>query len=165
LVGPTEAAESAAAEILTAAREELTRADMKASLLLAAGGIAVSPFLTAILSNAWRPSRLSSINESFWWLGVAAVCIGLASLGVAVYPRVRAKGFDRDTVSYYGDVVAAPVSELQARLERAVSVDKAIVYDQLWQISRIVTHKYLAIRLALLAFGAAGIAMGIALFG
>src|SRR5262249_49842273 len=104
---------------------------MKASLLLAASGIAVSPFLTAILSSSWRPSRLSATGQWFWWLGFAAACIGLVSLGLAVYSRVRAKRSGRDTVAYYGDVVVSPASELRARLERTVAGEEAIVYDQL----------------------------------
>lgn len=57
--------------LLAESREELTRADGKASLLLAALGIGLSAILGAVLAGNWAPFVLASPWEAIWWTGAA----------------------------------------------------------------------------------------------
>lgn len=138
------------AALLASTREELVRADAKASLLLASAGVAVGAVLAAILAGSWRPSALADAVEWLWWLGALVVSTGLAALGVAVYPRTRTPGPRPATIAYFGDVLAADQASLAQRLDAAPSSKEALI-DQLWNVSMIVKRKYLAIQYSLWA--------------
>jgi hypothetical protein len=64
--------------MLVEAREELNRADGKASIPLAAFGVAAGVFAAAILGGDWTPRDLNRPWEAIWWVGcaifAAAVC-------------------------------------------------------------------------------------------
>lgn len=148
--------------VLAAAREELTRADGKASLLLAVIGVVMGALLAALLAGSWDPSQLSNAVEWLWWLGVLAAVAGVAALGFAVYPRTRPKGLRPTMIAYFGDVVATPASDLEALLEETAKSPRDGALDQLRQVSGIVHRKYQAIRVALWALAGGAIACGVA---
>lgn len=138
------------ASLLASTREELVRADAKASLLLASAGVAVGAVLAAMLAGSWRPGDLADAVEWLWWLGTLVISTGLAALGVAVYPRTRTPGPRPATIAYFGDVLAADQASLAQRLEAAPAAEEALV-DQLWHVSVIVRRKYVAIQYSLWA--------------
>lgn len=136
--------------LLTAAKEELTRADGKASLLLAAVGVAAGALLSALLSRNWSPSTLSNGIEWLWWLGASSWVLAIGSLGHAVYPRTVRKGPAPRFVGYFGDVVRLKsTEEVNAGVIRSAEAGIDYEIDQLGQISRIVATKYQSIRLGL----------------
>lgn len=150
--------------LLTAAREELTRADGKASLLLAAVGVAAGALLSALLSRNWSPSTLSNGIEWLWWVGASSWALAIACLGHAVYPRTVHKGHAPKFVAYFGDVVRLKsTEEVRAGVIRSAEVGIDYVIDQLRQVSRIVDTKYQSIRLSLwllvLAFACCGLSL------
>lgn len=149
--------------VLTAAREELTRADGKASLLLAGAGVGGGALLAAALSGGWSPNRLSNAIEWLWWLGLLAIAAAVGYLGRAVYPRTAAKGYRPTSVGYFGDVDAAPAGTLEALLETSAQADRQGAIDQLKQVSRIVVAKYKDIQMALWLFagGISGIVLAL----
>ena len=153
-----------AQSVTAAAREEVDRADTKASLLLAASGVVVGALLAALLDGKWSPFGLDNRVEWLWWLGVAAAAGGLAALGAAVYPRTERRVQQaKPLIAYYGDVASLETSRLEEALQNAVSAPREAPLDQLRQISLIVRSKYRLIQLVILALGGAAVACMLAL--
>lgn len=142
-------------DVLREVREELGRADGKASILLAAFGVAGGALVAALLANSWSPSQLDDRFEWIWWLGIASAICSLAFLAASVYPRTRRK--DASSVvgpMYYGDVVAMDKKALSRSLDNPPADRLA---DQIFEISHIVAKKYQFLRWGLLSAGAAGV--------
>ncbi len=147
--------------VLASAREELVRADGKASLLLAAAGVAVGALMGGLIARDWTPFVLNNWVEWAWWLGVCATIIAVVALAWAVYPRTRPSDPRPDVISFYGDVVTTPAEALETRLEQTIALPREAALDQLRQVSLIVQRKYLAIQVALWAFaGGASLCAG-----
>lgn len=151
------------ADLLREAREELTRADSKAALLLAAAGVAVGALLAGLLGGKWSPLNLDNRVEWIWWLGVACVASGIFSIAAAVYPRIHPRRADINSApSYYGDVAAFEnIAQFRQAIEKVPSARERLI-DQTFQVSRIAQRKYLLLRrglrlllLAILACSAA----------
>jgi hypothetical protein len=141
--------------LLAESREELTRADGKASILLAALGIGISAILAAILAGDWSPFNLDQPYQRVWWVGSGFAAISFFCLCAAVFPKVKhrtkAKG-----VTYFGDVSALEtVDELRAALKRSETDPAERSVTQLHVIARLVDRKYRYIRFGLIALGIA----------
>ncbi|MER7131429.1 Pycsar system effector family protein [Streptosporangium saharense] len=141
-------ARTRAMTILAETREEVNRADTKASILLGAIGIAVSgvvgDMVNGVVSGAWGAS---------WpwlrWTAAGAAFLSVTLLLMALYPRrIRLR---RPLVNaYFGDVVAhSDPRALRAALERPSPDELGRLTDQIHTISRIVSTKYRLIQLAL----------------
>lgn len=150
-----------AEQLLAEKRKELTRADGKASILLAAVGVAGSVIGGAIVEGRWNPSRLGEPWRWVWWVGIAVAAMGILLLGYAVIPRVRHRG-PREKVAYFGHAVMFedPASFARA-LGEAAKDPLARALDQVWVLSRVVQRKYRATRNAMVLLATA-IAMLIA---
>ena len=150
--------------MLTETREELARADGKASILLASVGVVVGVLLGGIITGDWSPDKLACAAEGFWWIGVAAAGGGMLSLSVAVYPRLVPAAPGR--VTYFEDVrrhetCAALLPHINTEAERG---DRDA--EQLWRLSKIAHKKYRAIQVAeWLLMGAAALTLGAVLLG
>jgi hypothetical protein len=141
--------------LLSESREELTRADSKASLLLAALGIGISAVLGAILAGSWTPFVLGSPWESFWWAGVTLAGAALVCLGVAVWPKVTHRS-GTGGVTYFGEAATfETVAELKAALKRSETDPVERTTRQLHVIAKRADHKYAFIRASLVAVGLA----------
>jgi hypothetical protein len=141
-VSVTEPSRDDVAELLLSqAREELIRADGKASLLLAAAGIAISAVAGAGLNGAWGPSYLDLGGQWVWWIGVVLEAAGMVRLGQAVYPRTRRRG-PTTLLGYYADVARISPDELDKALQLDLAAKRALILDQLGAISVIVVNKY-----------------------
>lgn len=141
-----------AREIAAAAREEIGRADIKASLVFSASGVVVGALLAASLSGNWSPFDLDNRVEWLWWIGVAAAGSSLIFLGIAVYPKTRRQGKQNGPlIAYYEDVVLTGSAGLEEALEKTVANPRSAPLDQLLQLSLIVHSKYRSIRIGLLA--------------
>src|ERR1035441_6347411 len=80
------------ADLLADTREELTRADSKAALTLAATGVVIGALLAGLFGGKWTPFDLNSKIQWLWWLGVGSAALGVFSIAAAVYPRIRRRG-------------------------------------------------------------------------
>lgn len=139
--------------LLTESREELTRADGKASLLLAALGIGLSAILGAILAGNWTPFDLERPLQGVWWAGAFLAGAAVVCLAVAVWPRVTHKS-GPSGVTYFGEAAAfETVAKLTAALKRTETDPVARTVLQLHVIARRADHKYAFIRYALIALG------------
>ena len=149
--GPGAIAERGA-DILRAAREELARADAKATTLFATAGVAVGAVLSGVISGQWSPMRLrGDTAQWFWWAGAAAAAVALACLAAAVYPRTRRRGRNSKITAYFGDAARLSHDELAHSLTRATSTRSTV--DQLYEISRIVERKYALLKIGFCLMG------------
>jgi hypothetical protein len=142
-----------AAQILREAREEVVRADAKASMLLAIYAVAGSVLGGALLAGDWSPSNLDWWGEALWWGAALLGAAALASVGLAVYPRIGNKVAGRPALTYFNDValIEDPAHVLEA-LKRIDQFDRDL--NQLIQLSRIARRKYVWIRRAMVCAAA-----------
>jgi len=142
--------------LLNDTREELGRADGKASILLSAVGVVVSVLLAGAISREWNPTRLASF-EWLWWLGTLSGTAAIAALGAAVWPRVEHPA-DTEKLTYFGHVASYKnIDDLSTALDRRVSAgaSQERPIDQLYIVSKIADKKYRRIRWGIGLFGAA----------
>lgn len=157
--------------LLDEGREELNRADGKASILLASSGVIFSVLISAGMQGEWTPRKLGDhpVTEWAFWLGLAFGCVGIVLLAWSLLPRIKHVG-DRGQLAYFGHVVlfrekryilrksmrAAHSARAKQELKRAItdastsSFDRTV--DQVWNVSNIVHKKYWRIRYSLLSY-------------
>jgi Pycsar effector protein len=162
---PDEAILLYATSLLSGAREEIDRADAKASILLAASGVAAGALAAGLAAGTWTPLKLQAAIQWAWWLGVVESAMGICCLALAVYPRERKNdsGVPR-TVLYYGDVLAYhTTAQLVTALNRSAETKIDRIADQLRHVSWIVDHKYRLIRWGMRALFLAAVTIAAAL--
>ena len=146
-------------EMLREAREELVRADAKASLVLASSGVALGALMAGLLAGSWGPSDLGNSIEWLWWLGAVAAGYGLYRLAKSVYPQTDRKGDAPTVLAYYGDInkETGDLATLKQRLAESSAQASDRHVDQLRQVSKIVGEKYAGIKTGLLMLGVAAV--------
>jgi hypothetical protein len=144
--------------LLAEARDELTRADQKASILLAAAFVSIGAVVGGVIASGWKPTSLGSPWGVVWQLGAGAAVAGTAALILAVYPRTR-HGFDDEAQLFYFGHAAriSTIGDLAVELRRSSEHTFTRSADQLWRISRVVTEKYRLVRIAIWLLGAGAI--------
>jgi hypothetical protein len=164
----SQAATSEFARLLLAeARDEIGRADQKASIMLAGAGVAIAAIVQGLVGSGWKPNDLGQPWTSVWWLATAASMAGLFCLVQAVIPRTRAAGTRQGHHIFYFENVAdyAGTAELQEALLADASSRLHRAVHQLWHVSRIVRWKYRWIRRGLWLLGAAIVLTFLAVVG
>ncbi len=149
--------------MLDEAREEVTRADAKASILLALYVALEVVLFTALASKSWIPSSLAGGWELLFWFGWVTSTVGLILVAIAVYPRVANK--HDELITYHGHVAACEsIGEMQEGLRAAATMDPTRHEEQLWTVSGIARTKYLHVARSMWFFfiGATGCAIAIA---
>jgi Family of unknown function (DUF5706) len=132
-----------AERVLGWGREELNRADTKASILLAGSIAVVAAVIAGVIAGGWSPTMLTDWREPLWWAGTAAAGVAILFLAAAIYPRTKRRGGQPSVIAYYGDVVGLTDRiELLTALERSARRDVDRLIDQIYQVSRIVKRKY-----------------------
>ena len=155
---PSPRAGALAKELLAESREELARADGKASILFAIAGIVIAAVITGIIAGTWKPSALPALPEATWWCGAALVIASVVLLGAAVYPNLGRNG-SAGRVTYFEHVRSyADRATLIAALEREANSDSERAIEQLEVISDLVHRKYVLIQIALWALAAGALA-------
>lgn len=146
-------------EMLKEAREELVRADAKASLILASSGVVLGALMAGLLAGSWEPSDLGNSIEWLWWLGAAVAGYGLYRLAKSVYPQTNRKGEAPAVLAYYGDInnVTGDLATLKQKLAESSAQASDRHVDQLRQVSKIVGAKYAGIKTGLLMLGVAAV--------
>jgi hypothetical protein len=137
-----------ATSLLSNAREEIGRADAKASILLAASGVVTGALLAGLIAGTWTPLRMHVAAQWLWWLGTGEAAVGIWCLAWAVYPRNPRRDSGHPwAVGYYGDVVGFhTTAQLVTALHLSAETNTERVADQLRHVSRIVSRKYRLIR-------------------
>lgn len=144
-------------QLLEETREELGRADSKASLLFAVFGVVNGALLAGLIAHNWRPEDLAAGANVVFWIGVACAASGAVSLGFAVWPRVTRQQ-PGGPASYYGDIITygKDRAALRAALAKGAEGGDRTV-EQLAEVSKIVSRKYAGIRCALGLFALAAL--------
>lgn len=169
-------------ELLQETREELARADAKASILLAASGIAFAALLSAGSAGTWYPEMLSrAAARALVWVALGSALLGICFVGAAVKPRLRANPKLRGKPHYFGDVEAYWPRWWQVRSRRKLLasgrrdfaaalhvMSSAEEYDerlddQIWTLSHIAYRKYRLVSIGMWFFGGAVVAALVAL--
>lgn len=150
--------------LLRETREELVRADTKASYLLASLGVILGVVLGGAIAGHWTPNDLTCTAEFVWWLGVVAVAVGAVALGNAVYPRLVKEKPGR--VTYFEDVRRHETCDtLIGDLNTEAELGERDA-EQLMRLSKIASRKYRSIQVAIWALVAAALlCIGAVLFG
>jgi MFS family permease len=145
--GTADPALSYLADLLADTREELTRADSKASLLLAAAGVILGALIAGLAGSNWTPLDLDSRIQWIWWLGVAAAAAGVLAIAASVYPRIYQPRIPHPGVpTYYGDVAAYRSVEAFRNSIGEVPLPKERLINQAFVLARIVQRKYVLLR-------------------
>jgi hypothetical protein len=141
--------------MLVEARTEVTYADHKASMLLAALGIGFGASLGGLLAGDWRPSDLGS-GQSLWWIGAGLAAVSVVAAAAAVWPRYRTPRKPPQDIYFWGQAAAFDSFESFTRaLDHRPPDTEVRTRHQLWELSRIVRRKYLLVRIAFLSAGGA----------
>lgn len=151
------------ADLLANTRDELNRADSKASLLLAAIGVIIGALIGGLAGSKWTPMALGSGEQGLWWAGVAAAAGGVSWIAASVCPRIhQSKTAHPGLPAYYGDVAA--YQDIDAFRNAIVQVPDARerLINQTYVVSGIVQRKYLQLRRGLLSLLVAIVACSLA---
>jgi hypothetical protein len=142
-------------EMLAEARDQVTHADQKASLILAALGIGLGALLGGMLSGDWNPTLLRGFGEVLWWVGAALAALAVLASAASVWPRYSRADLSQG-IRYWGHVATyRSLAALSTALDENPSLERDRTRYQLWQLSRIADTKYRLVRIAMLAAGAA----------
>jgi hypothetical protein len=154
---------------LAETREELSRADTKASILLSALAVVTGVLLNAIAAGNWSPGRFSvALAQGLWWIGIAVGILSGLSLVTAIWPRTKHP--NSAAVEYFGHVSRFHRSRLGRREERLKDYYDAVALacsdpvrrrlGQIWVLSKLLHLKYTAIRWALVLAGLSIVCVG-----
>lgn len=156
-----------AAAMLAEVRDEIDRADQKASLLIGSLGIAFTILLSGMIGGDWTPGTLSPFGATVWVLGVVAAGASVVAAAAAVWPRLS-RGPGPGAITYWGQIrgLGTPADVEKALTERGVHPPER-TFQQLLVLSSVVQRKYRAIRLSmtLAGVGVALIVVGFLLTG
>lgn len=166
--------------LLRETREELGKADAKASILLAASGIAVAALLASGNDADWYPENLYSLwARRLAWAALAVTLLGVGFVGSAVRPRLRRQdSLANNAVHCFDDVrhfvprwwhVRSRASRARDGRSRFVAALHALaeddkyegrLNDQIWQLSMLARTKYRLVSLGMSCYvGAAVLAL------
>lgn len=146
--------------MLAEARTEVSYADHKASMVLAALGIGFGAVLGGLLAGDWKPSNQGG-GEWAWWLGATLAVGAITASAAAVWPRWRL-GQQEEGVYYWGQVARLKsYDEMCERLNEKEEHAGDRTRHQLWELSRIVATKYRFLRGSFVLAGLSAIAFGL----
>ncbi|RKN11452.1 Pycsar system effector family protein [Streptomyces radicis] len=129
--------------LVSETREEVLKADQKASLMLSALGLMLVALIGAVTSDGISPERYAFPPQALFWTGCAAWIPSLVTLGVALLPRTGLPRAGR--AHYFEDVAAMPsLTGLGTIVRRTDPLERDV--SQLAALSRLVSVKYRCIR-------------------
>lgn len=127
--------------LLAETREEVARADGKASILLAAAGVGVSALVGGILTANLSLDGERGIVQLLAAAASLAVTAGIVALGAAVLPDVGSP--EKGRVRFFTDVLEySTTQQLKAALRDEASLGHERTLQQLLAVSSIVGRKY-----------------------
>ena len=138
-------------------REELAKADAKATTLTSIVGLILGAFLAGSIAGDFSPQHFSNRVEWLFWIGLGLAFAAEVALCSAIFPRTDSKD-SRGALLYFADVAQFDSLErfrtalLQAATEPDAEFDRLI--HQLYFLSLTVVHKYVLIKLGLFLLAA-----------
>lgn len=133
---------------------EISRADNKAALLLAGGGVIVGSGTSTLVAEAPKLSGITPLLAVPLCVAAISALAALVTLGVAAYPRgVRGGSLPAGQIMYFGDIVQYEDSlGLRKAIQDSFYSKEEMVLMRLILLSRIVQVKYWFIRLSFFFF-------------
>lgn len=131
-----------ARDFLADAREDLARADNKASILLATVGVVIGATVAGLLASTWSPAKLDQPWSEAWMVGAGAALIGVGCLVWSIYPRMAKESEDEPTFGYFGHASKLSEKEVRARIEKQARDPLGRLANQVTHVSRIAATKY-----------------------
>jgi Family of unknown function (DUF5706) len=138
--------------LLNETRDDISRAETKASIALAAASLVSGTVLSTLFD---RYGTLTVVAKIVLSGCVGALLVGLVFLGLALIPNVVANPGGHSMLAYFGHVAAAGSVQEFERLAEAPSEERSRLTNQIWTLSFLIQKKYRHIRRAFLALGAA----------
>ncbi|GAA3842032.1 hypothetical protein GCM10023083_86210 [Streptomyces phyllanthi] len=140
--------------LLADLRAEISGADSKASVLVAALGMTAGVFSGLLAGRNWTPDSKSTPGASLWWAGTGSLALSLFSLLLAVLPRYRTGQWaPGQPLSYFRDIQqAVRLGHLETALADTRRNPTAALTRALAETSGIVARKHQWIRTGLVAF-------------
>jgi hypothetical protein len=126
--------------LLDETREEVNRADTKASIVLAGSGVVVGILLTGLVTGDVTLKGDAGIVSVLAWIASVMLVAGVGLVGWAVYPHT--KGAEPGRARWFAEIAQY---EDETELAEAVQVDQADGGRDLHQtrvLARIVARKY-----------------------
>ncbi|MFC5931545.1 Pycsar system effector family protein [Cryobacterium melibiosiphilum] len=93
-------------QMLAEARDDASRADQKASVILAALGIGFGAVLGGQLAGNFDSGQFSDAGEVVWWAGALLATVSVSLAVLAVWPRYRVDDSPQYGMTYWGHVAA-----------------------------------------------------------
>lgn len=141
-----------ARELHRETREELLRADGKATTLLSVSAVVIGAIVAGAIAGDWTPADLSLGPEIAFWFALLGIVSGAAEFLRAVMPRTKHDA-GRESARYFGHVVQmAGRDELTGHLSDGGGTTDHYV-DQIWVLAGTVNSKYQCIRTGLVLTG------------
>jgi Family of unknown function (DUF5706) len=147
--------------LLAETREELQKADNKASILLATSGFVLAALLTVVTAHSWKFSEFHHSEAKFSaWAAIFLALVGFLLIAVAVKPRHRSDDTKKEALHYFGDVEAfrpkwcrrkgreSLLGDARGQFDSALIVASTLTNhekrldDQIWVLGHIVYRKY-----------------------
>lgn len=147
-------------ELLHQAREEVGRADTKASIILGACGVGVAAFLGGVVSDSWKPGVLPNCIEWIWWIGALTFLAGIVASTRCLWPSTKIPNTSM-LPSYYQRIAQFDDAESLRKTLGSSDPDE-ILSEQLLAISRIADAKYRYLQFSLGAVTVGGIVVTVA---
>jgi hypothetical protein len=122
-------------------REELARADAKATTLLSVTGLIIGALLAGAIAGDWTPQKLDNTVEWAFWPGLLLIAAAEGALFLAVVPRIK-HDKDKKKLRYFGHVVQfRDLDDLREALETADSEHDRLL-DQVFVLAGIAETKF-----------------------
>jgi Family of unknown function (DUF5706) len=151
--------EAQLARLLNETRDDIARAETKASITLAASSLVIGTVLSELIG---RYDSLVVVAKVPLVGSFVAVLLGLVALGMALKPNYVANPAGHEMLAYFGHVAAAGSIEEFERLADAELDERGRLTNQIWTLSYLILRKYQHIRRA---FNLLGIAVGLGVLG
>ena len=149
-------------QLLAETREEVGRADTKASILLGFAGVIATVF-GGLAFSGHGPYKVFRWIEIIELLGATLYIVGIMFLAGAVMPRSIRKR--NQTPYFFGDIAAYPDEKaLLAGLAQASLMPTDRVVNQLFVVSKIVVRKYEDVRRGMIMLGLGLLVSGVGSF-
>lgn len=149
--------------MLSEAREDVQRADQKASVLLATLGIGFAVVTAGQFAGNFDLSKFSTCGQIIWWVGVVVATLSVALSALALWPRYRLNDRPEFGITYWGHIAAfKTLDDFDAALTAEGNPTNRRGRHQVWRLSKLVLAKYRSLRAAIVSGGAAGLLLALA---
>ncbi len=143
--------------LLNETRDDIARAESKASITLGAAGLVSGSVLGELFG---RFSGLTVVGKITLSMSVAIMLVAMVSLGLSLIPKVFVNPGGHSMMAFFGHVTAAgSIAEFE-RLTLVPQDERSRLTNQIWTLSTLIVKKYEHIRRAYLALGAS-VALGV----